>query len=81
MPLPEGWEPSESGDPATEVISRGWVEWVVAQVDGKDGQIVALRYRDLLEPAEIAERLEMQPNAVYQAIHRALGKLGELEHA
>ncbi|MBA2461507.1 MAG: sigma-70 region 4 domain-containing protein [Actinobacteria bacterium] len=48
---------------------------------GKDGQVVALRYRDLLEPAEIAERMEVQPNAVYQAIHRALAKLGELDHA
>ena len=65
VPLPETWEPAAAGDPAEEVVSRGWVEWVVAQVDGKDGQIVALRHRDLLEPAEIAERLEMKPNAVY----------------
>lgn len=53
----------------------------VAQVDGRDGQIVALRHRDLLEPAEIAERLEMKPNAVYQALHRALARLEELDHA
>lgn len=81
VPLPEGWEPSAGDDPAHEVVSRGWVEWVVGQVDGKDGQVVALRYRDLLEPAEIAERLEMKANAVYQSLHRALAKLGELEHA
>jgi DNA-directed RNA polymerase specialized sigma24 family protein len=80
-PLPEDWAPVESGDPASEVVSRGWVEWVVAQVDGKDGQIIAMRYRDLLEPAEIAERLEMEPNAVHQAIYRGLGKIRELLHA
>lgn len=81
VPLPEGWEPSAADDPLGEIVSRGWVEWVVSQVDGKDGEVVALRYRDLLEPAEIAARLEMKPNAVHQAIHRALGKLRELEHA
>jgi RNA polymerase sigma factor (sigma-70 family) len=81
VPLPEGWEPSAGTDPADEVVSRGWVEWVVAQVDGKDGQIFGLRYRDLLEPAEIAARLGMQPNAVYQALHRALAKAQGLEYA
>ena len=81
VPLPDGWEPSAGDDPAEQIVSRGWVEWVVAQVDGKDGQVVALRYRDLLEPAEIAERLQMNPNAVYQAIHRALDKLKALEYA
>lgn len=81
VPLPDGWEPSSDDDPAEQIVSRGWVEWVVAQVDGKDGQVVALRYRDLLEPAEIAERLQMNPNAVYQAIHRALDKIKALEYA
>lgn len=81
VPLPEAWEPTAGTDPADEVVSRGWVEWVISQVDGKDGQIVAMRYRDLLDPAEIAERLEMQPNAVYQAIHRGVAKLQELEYA
>lgn len=78
VPLPDGWEPTSLDDAANEIVSRGWVEWAVAQVDGKDGQIVAMRYRDLLEPAEIAERLEMDRNAVYQALHRALAKMGEL---
>jgi DNA-directed RNA polymerase specialized sigma24 family protein len=81
VPLPEGWAPVESEDPASEVVSRGWVEWVVAQVDGKDGQIIAMRYRDLLEPAEIAERLGMEPNAVHQAIFRGLRKIRGIEHA
>jgi RNA polymerase sigma factor (sigma-70 family) len=80
VPLPNGWEPRDE-DPADEIVSRGWVEWVVSQVDGNDGRVLELRYRDLLEPAEIAERLEMQPNAVYQAIHRALAKVRELDLA
>lgn len=79
--LPEGWEPAPSGDHADEIVGRGWVEWVVRRVSGKDGQIIALRYRDLLEPGEIAERLDMEPGAVYQAIHRGLRKLGELSRA
>jgi len=78
VPLPEGWEPTEGTDPADEIVSRGWVEWVVGQLDGKDGQIFGLRYRDHLEPAEIAARLAMQPNAVHQALHRGLTKLREL---
>jgi RNA polymerase sigma factor (sigma-70 family) len=81
VPLPEGWEPTDGTDPADEVVSRGWVEWAVAQVDGKDGLVLALRYRDLLEPAEIAEQLEMKPNAVYQAIHRGLARLAEVADA
>ncbi len=81
VPLPEGWEPSAGGDPADEVVSRGWVEWVVSQVEGNDGRVLELRYRDLLEPAQIAQRLGMRPNAVYQAIHRALARLRELEYA
>lgn len=81
VPLPEGWEPSAEGDPADEVASRGWVEWVVSQVDGKDGRVFELRYRDLLEPAEIAARLEMEANAVHQALHRALTRVRELELA
>ena len=80
VPLPEGWEPTGGTDPADEVVSRGWVEWVVSQVDGKDGQIFTMRYRDLLEPAEIAKRLKMLPNAVYQALSRGTAKLRELAH-
>jgi len=78
VPLPEGWEPVASDDPAADVVSRGWVEWVVGQLDGSDGRIFGMRYRDLLEPAEIAARLGMQPNAVHQALHRGLAKLREL---
>src|SRR5688500_18211627 len=85
VPLPDGWEPREvssgGGDPADEVVSRGWVEWVVSQVDGKDGQICRLRYRDLLEPAQIAAQLGMQRNAVDQALYRCRSKLQELAHA
>ena len=81
VPLPESWEPSAGGDPADEVVSGGWVEWVVSQVDGKDGQVCRLRYRDLLEPAEIAGLLGMQRNAVDQALYRCRGKLQELLHA
>lgn len=81
VPLPESWEPVASDDPLAEVVSRGWVEWVVEQVDHKDGQILALRYRDLLETKEIAERLDMDRNAVDQALHRAIEKLRKLELA
>ena len=36
-----------------------------------------LRYRLGLEPAEIADRLGIQPNAVYQALHNGHAKLKE----
>ena len=81
VPLPEGWEPADPADPMAEVVARGWVEWVVAQVDGKDGRVLEMRYRDLLEPKQIAAELAMDRNAVDQALYRALRKIRELELA
>ena len=80
VPLPEDWQPSDLGE-GDDLVGRGWVEWAVSQVPGKDGQVIALRYRDEREPAEIAERLGIKPNAVYQAIHRGLERLRMIEHA
>lgn len=81
VPLPEDWAPIDPDDPAADIVGRGWVEWVVSHVSGKDGEVIALRYRDQLEAPEIAARLEMTPGAVYVAIHRALKKVRMLEHA
>ena len=69
---------SAADDPANEVVSRGWVEWVVSQLDGNDGECSPVRYRDGLEPDEIAAELGMQRNAVDQALHRGRAKIREL---
>ena len=78
VPLPEGWEPTEGTDPADEVVSRGWVEWVVAHLDGRDGVVFRKRYLHGLAPAVIAEELDMERNAVDQALYRGRAKIREL---
>ena len=43
----------------------------------RQSEVLDLRYRVGLEPAEIAERLGIKPNAVYQALHNGHAKLKE----
>ena len=53
------------------------LEQFVATLPTGDGEVARLTYLEGLEPAEIAERLDKEPNAVYQAIHRNKKKLRE----
>ena len=41
----------------------------------REREVVDLRWRQGLEPKDIAETLGIEPNAVHQALHRALEKL------
>ena len=52
------------------------LEQFVATLPPGDGEVGALYYLDGLEPGEIAERLDKNPNAVYQAISRNKGGSG-----
>lgn len=75
--LPEGWDP-EAPD-----AFEGWESdhdfgLLIAGLPPGQREAAELRYRDGLEPAQIAVRLGIEPNAVYQRLHNANRKLAEL---
>ena len=79
-----GWHENEfleldgAGSDETEaVVVDLTLEQFVATLPPGDGEVGALYYLEALEPAEIAERLDKKPNAVYQAISRNKAKLRE----
>ena len=79
-----GWQESElfdldgaAPDETEAVIVDLTLEQFVATLPSGDGEVGALYYLEALEPAEIAERLDKKPNAVYQAISRNKARLRE----
>jgi RNA polymerase sigma factor (sigma-70 family) len=50
---------------------------LIADLPPGDRQVLELLYRDGLSPAQIAEQLGMNPNAVYQATHRGHKRVAE----
>ena len=77
-----GWQESElfdldgaAPDETETVIVDLTLEQFVATLPSGDGEVGALYYLEALEPAEIAERLDKKPNAVYQAISRNRARL------
>lgn len=71
-----------AGDnPIEDFERRYYLEGLFATLAARDGEVMRMRYLDLLEPAQIAEALGIEPNAVHQALwrgHRALEEtLGE----
>ena len=79
-----GWQESElfdldgaAPDESDEVVIEVTLEQFVAPLPPGDGAIADLYYLDGLEPGEIAERVDKNPNAVYQAISRNKKRLQE----
>jgi DNA-directed RNA polymerase specialized sigma24 family protein len=79
-----GWQESElfeldgpAPDESDEVVIEVTLEQFVATLPPGDGAIAGLYYLDGLEPGEIAERVDKNPNAVYQAISRNKTRLRE----
>jgi len=64
-------------DPAGDVDTALDLEAFVATLPPADAEVAALWLLELLEPAQIAERLGKQPNAVYQARSRIAKRLRE----
>lgn len=64
-------------DETEAVVIDVTLEQFVATLPSGDGEVAALSYLEGLEPAEIAERLDKKPNAIYQAISRNKAKLRE----
>ena len=79
-----GWQESElfdldgaAPDESDQVVIEVTLEQFVATLPPGDGAIAELYYLDGLEPSEIAERVDKNPNAVYQAISRNKKRLQE----
>lgn len=67
-------------DLAHDVAERLTIADAVARLDPKDRELVALRYGADLTTGQIADLLEMTPNAVDVALHRCRARLrSELE--
>lgn len=76
LPLPEDWEPAVEGE-SDQVVSRYYLEDLLADLPGKTGEAMTLRYLRGYEPGEIAGELGIEPNAVYQLLHNGRNKLRE----
>ena len=79
-----GWQESElfdldgaAPDESDVVVIEVTLEQFVATLPPGDGAIAELYYLDGLEPGEIAEQVDKNPNAVYQAISRNKNRLQE----
>ena len=74
--FPAGWDP-----PGEDVFEDFEEEYDLAVLldDLPEGQrvVAELIYRDRLTPQEAAQRLGIEPNAVYQRLHNAHRKLAE----
>lgn len=73
--MPEPPDLASGEDMAHEVVERLHVVAAVARLDPKDRELVALRYGADLSTRQIADLLEMTPNAVDVALHRCRARL------
>jgi RNA polymerase sigma factor (sigma-70 family) len=74
--LPEGWD-TAGPDAFTEWESDYDLAALFAGLPRRQRQVLDLRYRNGLTPAEIAEHLGIEANAVHQALHNGHTKLRE----
>jgi RNA polymerase sigma factor (sigma-70 family) len=70
--MPETAAPGRFED---DSVTKVTVERAVAMLGERDRELVALRYGADLTAAQIGEVLELSPNAVEVALHRALRRL------
>jgi RNA polymerase sigma factor (sigma-70 family) len=66
-----------AGDLAADTVERLTMQAAVSRLDERDRELIALRYGADLSARQIAQRLEMSPNAVDVALHRARTRLRE----
>lgn len=74
-------EPGEIADSRSvedDTLRRMTLAAALAQLSGRDQELIALRYGGELTAAQIAELLDAQTNAIEVALHRALGRLRRL---
>ena len=71
----EEQETAESSDLAEDTVRRLSIRSGLAELDERSAELIALRYGADLSARQIGVLLDMQPNAVDVALHRALGRL------
>jgi RNA polymerase sigma-70 factor, ECF subfamily len=74
-PEPDPPELIASGDLEEDTLDRLMLWQAVGRLPERDRELIALRYGADLSARQIAGQLEMTPNAVEVALHRALGRL------
>jgi RNA polymerase sigma-70 factor, ECF subfamily len=74
----EAPDQAAAGDLEQDAVRRIELAEAVGRLDPRAQELVALRYGADLTAAQIAKLLDMRPNAVEVALHRALGRLREL---
>jgi len=80
QPVAEVPDTAAPGALEDESVNRITMQTAVAVLGDRDRELIALRYGADLTAAQIGELLELSPNAVEVALHRALRRLrAELE--
>ena len=77
VPLPEDWELADETDPYPVFEEDEALEDLFAELPEGARRVLELRYIEGLEIDEIAQRLDLDRNAVDQALHRGHKKLKE----
>jgi RNA polymerase sigma factor (sigma-70 family) len=77
LPLPEDWDFADRADPYQPLEDDEALDQLFDALPEGARRVLDLRYREGLEIDEIAERLEMERNAVDQALYRGHAKLRE----
>ena len=75
--LPEGWDAEAPGDAYAEWERDHDLALLFSDLPPRQREVLDLRYRRGLEPAEIAAELGIDPNAVHQALFNGHRKLAE----
>ena len=78
VPLPENWSPEDTHPTAEQLVSDDYIASLFVDLPPQTRRVMELRYLDGLEHDQIAEQLDMERNAVDQALHRGHKKLKEL---
>jgi RNA polymerase sigma factor (sigma-70 family) len=77
LPVPD-MPPAGAADELAELEARADLASLFAELPERQREVATLRYLEGLEPAQIAARLGIEANAVYQALFNANGRLREL---
>jgi RNA polymerase sigma-70 factor, ECF subfamily len=71
-------ETADTLDVEAETLERLSLAQAVGRLDGRDRDLIALRYGSDLSARQIGELLDLRTNAVEVALHRALARLRKL---
>lgn len=75
-PLPEDWDP-ESPDAYADFEDKYDLGLMLDGLPPRQREVLELAYGEGLSPDQIAERLGINRNAVYQALHNGLQRIAE----